>query len=273
VITRFAPSPTGLLHLGHAFAALTVQQAARAAGGVMWLRIENIDQTRCRADYEAALLEDLAWLGLSWPQPVRRQSQHMADYAAALDRLIAIGVVYRCFKTRKDIAEESAGAPHGPAAPIRSAPVDDEAQRLAANQPFAWRLSLDRARAHLGDLYDQLRVHSDGAWRKADPAPLGDVILARKDFPTSYHLASVCDDAAQGVTHIIRGEDLAQAADLHILLQALLGLPHPVYRHHPLLTGPDGKRLSKRDGALALRALRAAGRTPDDIRAMIGLNT
>ena len=271
MITRFAPSPTGFLHLGHAFSALSVFEAARAAGGVMLLRIEDIDQSRCRAPFEAAIFQDLAWLGLSWPQPVRRQSEHLADYAGALSRLIALGVTYRCFKTRKELAEDSAAAPHGFGDVVRGEPAPDEAERLAAGQAFAWRLWIDRARDLLGPQWDRLSLVVDGKTVKAAPARLGDVILARKDFPASYHLASVWDDAAQGVTDVLRGEDLREAADLHVLLQTLLSLPHPAYRHHRLLTDETGRRFSKRDGDLSLRALREAGATPEMIRTRLKL--
>ena len=271
--TRFAPSPTGHLHLGHAFSALTAFDWARGAGARFLLRIEDLDAGRCRPAYEAAVHEDLGWLGLSWETPVRRQSEHMADYERALGRLIADGLVYRCFKTRKDLAADSAGAPHGLGEIVRGGPLapGDEAALLAQGRPFAWRLWLDRARDALGSRWDTLSFVSDGAEIGADPARLGDAILARKDFPASYHLASVLDDAAQGVSDVIRGEDLRAATHLHALLHALLGLPTPRYHHHQLILGPDGKRLAKRDAAQTLRALRAAGRTPQDIRAIVGL--
>lgn len=273
MITRFAPSPTGYLHLGHALSALTAFDAARAMGGVCLLRIEDTDQGRCRPAFDEAILEDLRWLGLSWPEPVWRQSQRMAVYAATLDGLIASGLMYRCFRTRRSLMEDIANAPHDSVGAVRPGPLEPEAEAeaLAQGAPFAWRLSLDRCRETLGARWDALAFEADGVVTPAKPERLGDVILARKEFPASYHLASVVDDGAQGVTHIIRGEDLRDAAHLHVLLQALLGLPTPIYRHHPLLTGADGKRLSKRDGATALRALREAGRTPADVRAMVGL--
>lgn len=271
MITRFAPSPTGYLHLGHAFAALTVWDAAQSLGGEMHLRIEDIDQGRARPAFEAAIYEDLAWLGLTWRKPVRRQSEHFADYAGVLQTLIDRGLVYRCFKTRKELAEDSANAPHGFGAAVTGGPDENEGALLQQGKSFAWRLSVARAREALGSAYDALGFESDGAWIAAEPNRLGDVILARKDVPTSYHLASVWDDALQGVTHVIRGDDLREAAHVHVLLQALLGLPTPIYRHHRLILGEDGKRLSKRDGALALRALREAGVTPAQIRARVGL--
>lgn len=267
-VTRFAPSPTGLLHLGHAFSALT----AAAAADRFLLRIEDLDHTRCRPEFETAIGEDLAWLGLRWETPVRRQSDHMAAYAAALQTLIDRALVYRDFRTRRELAEAAAQAPHGPADAVHGGPAPDEPERLAAGEAFAWRLSIDRARAALGARWDALGFEADGIWTRAEPARLGDAILARKDFPASYHLASVHDDALQGVDLVVRGEDLADAAHLHVLLQALFGWPTPRYRHHRLILGPDGKRLAKRDRAQTLAALRAAGATPADIRRMVGLN-
>lgn len=268
LVTRFAPSPTGALHLGHAFAALTAFDAADAAGGRFILRIEDIDHTRCRPEHEAAMLDDLAWLGLRWETPVRRQSEHMDAYADVLDQLIARGLVYRDFRTRREVMAESASAPHGAPDLVRGQPAADEAERLAAGDSYAWRLSLERCRDMLGGAWDALRFEADGAIVKADPSRHGDVILARKEFPTSYHLASVHDDALQGVTHVIRGEDLREAAHLHVLLQKLMGWPTPIYRHHRLILGADGKRLAKRDRAQSLRALRETGETPDSIRRM-----
>ncbi len=272
-VTRFAPSPTGYLHLGHAFSALTAFDAARAAGGRFLLRIEDLDPARRRPEFEAAIMEDLAWLAIAWEKPVRRQSEHMREYAAALRTLIDRGLVYRCFRTRKEIMAEIPHAPHAPADIVRSAPLppDEEAAKLAAGDAFAWRLWLDRCRDALGPAWDDLRFQADGEWRTADPCRLGDAIVARKEFPASYHLACVCDDALQGVTHVIRGEDLSEAAHLHVLLQKLLGLPHPLYRHHTLVLDEHGKRLAKRDQAATLRALRQTGKSPADIRAMLRL--
>ena len=278
-VTRFAPSPTGLLHRGHAFSALTAFAAARAAGGTFLLRIEDIDATRARPAFEAAIFEDLAWLGLSWPTPVRRQSEHMADYEAALERLRAQGLVYRCFRTRKEIAQAMASAPHGAMEQFRGEPLPagEEAERLARGEPFAWRLSLAAAAARLGG-FDRLVFVEEGHGPlgergeiAARPALGGDVVLARKDVGVAYHLAVVVDDALQGVTHVIRGQDLFEAAHVQRLLQALLDLPTPVYRHHRLLVGPDGKRYAKRDRAETLQALRAAGVTPADLKAELGL--
>jgi glutamyl-Q tRNA(Asp) synthetase len=282
LITRFAPSPTGLLHKGHAFSALTAHAAAQAAGGRFILRIEDIDATRVRPEFEAAIREDLAWLGLDWEAPVRRQSEHMADYRAALDRLRAAGMVYRCFRTRREVLDEIGRAPHGPGegpqgqvfrgAPL---PADEEASRLAAGEPYAWRLSLDAAARTLGG--ETLTFTEEGRGPNgehglivAQPERLGDVVLARKDVGVAYHLAVVVDDALQGVSHVIRGQDLHEAAHIQRLLQALLGLPTPVYRHHGLLLAPDGKRLAKRDRAETLRDLRARGMTAAALRLELG---
>jgi glutamyl-Q tRNA(Asp) synthetase len=267
-VTRFAPSPTGRLHLGHAFSALTAFAAARAVGGRFLLRIEDIDQGRARPEFEAAIYEDLAWLGIVWETPVRRQSEHMGAYAAVLQALIDRGLVYRCFRTRKEITDAIASAPHGSSGDVfrgEALAAEEERARLDAGEAFAWRLSLKRAHAELGPRYFALTFEDETGIVRAEPERLGDVVLARKYFPTSYHLASVWDDALQGVTHVIRGEDLREAAHLHTLLQALLALPTPTYRHHRLVLGADGKRLAKRDGAATLRALRDAGKTPDDV--------
>ncbi|UAL09004.1 tRNA glutamyl-Q(34) synthetase GluQRS [Caulobacter segnis] len=275
-VTRFAPSPTGYLHRGHAFSALTAHRAALDAGGRFLLRIEDIDATRCRSEYDAAILEDLTWLGLAWETPVRRQSEHLTDYHAAIDVLRARGLVYRCFKTRKEI--DIGRAPHEPAAPYVGAPLpaDEEDARLGRGEAFAWRLSLAAARAALGG-FETLTFVEDGAGPdgetgviKARPETAGDIVLARKDVGVAYHLAVVHDDALQGVTHVIRGQDLFEAAHIQRLLQALLDLPTPTYRHHGLLLGPDGKRYAKRDKAETLRELRAAGMAAEALRADLG---
>lgn len=274
-VTRFAPSPTGYLHLGHAFSALTAFDAARAAGGRFLLRIEDIDQGRARPEFEAAIYEDLAWLGLEWETPVRRQSEHMADYAGALQSLIDRQLIYRCFRTRREIADAIASAQHGPSEDVfrgEALTVDEEAERLAAGEAFAWRLSLKKARSALGPAYFGLVFEDETGVVRTDPEKHGDVVLARKDFPTSYHLASVWDDALQGVTHVIRGDDLRDAAHLHVLLQKLLSLPQPVYHHHRLILGDDGKRLAKRNRSATLRALRDSGKTPADVRALLKMN-
>ena len=281
VVTRFAPSPNGYLHLGHAYSALTAYAAARAAGGRFLLRIEDIDQARARPEFEAAIYEDLAWLGLAWEQPVRRQSEHFADYAAALDRLEARGLLYPCFCTRSEIAA-ALSAPHGPPATsgpegaiypgtCRALDAAERARRVAAGAPFARRLDLDRALAAAGPL----TFVETGVACAVDPARLraeiGDPVLARKDLPASYHLAVVHDDALQGVTLVVRGADLAFATPLHRVLQALLGVPAPEYRHHRLITDAAGRRLAKRDAAATLRALRADGATPATVRARLEL--
>ena len=278
-VTRFAPSPTGLLHRGHAYSALTAFRAARDAGGRFLLRVEDIDATRCRPEYEAALLEDLAWLGLDWDGPVRRQSEHLADYHADIEALRRRGLVYRCFKTRKEI--DIGRAPHEPAVPYVGAPLPpgEEAQRLERGEAFAWRLSLAAAREALGG-FEGLAFVEEGAGPdgetgliQARPETAGDIVLARKDVGVAYHLAVVHDDALQGVTHVIRGHDLFEAAHIQRLLQALLGLPTPTYRHHGLLVGPDGKRYAKRDKAQTLRALRMRGTPPETLRSELGFQS
>lgn len=279
MITRFAPSPTGLLHRGHAFSALTAAEAARLADGRFILRIEDIDEARSREAFVEAIYEDLSWLGLAWERPVRRQSEHFEDYAAALERLRARGLVYRCFKTRRELLDDIGRAPHGEVAAYVGEPLApaEEERRLARGEAFAWRLSLRAARAALGDQWEALDFVELGCGpggetgrRRARPDRSGDVILARKELGVAYHLAVVVDDALQGVTEVVRGEDLFAAVDVQRLLQALLDLPTPAYRHHRLLVGPDGKRLAKRDKAEALRELRAAGVSAEALRAELG---
>ncbi|MFA4893008.1 tRNA glutamyl-Q(34) synthetase GluQRS [Brevundimonas sp.] len=278
--TRFAPSPTGRLHRGHAFSALTAWTAARAAGGRFLLRIEDIDPTRCRPEFEAAILDDLAWLGLDWEQPVRRQSDHLTDYAGVVDMLDRRGLLYRCFRTRKDILDAIGDAPHGPAEAARPGPhpADEEAAFLAGGRPFAWRLSLDRARDLMGArAWDGLAFVEEGRGPegergliRARPETAGDVVLARKDAGTAYHVAVTHDDALQGVTHVIRGQDLFEATHVQVLIQTLMGWPTPVYRHHPLAVGEDGRRYAKRDRSVTLGELRAAGLSPETLRAELG---
>ena len=277
-VTRFAPSPTGLAHRGHAYSALTAYAAARAAGGRFLLRLEDIDAARCRPAFAAAFLEDFAWLGLTWETPVRRQSEHLGDYRAALEQLRARGLVYRCFKTRKDILDDIGRAPHGsPTAPVGGPlPAAEEDALLAQGRPYAWRLSLDAARRILGG-FDGLDFIEEGAGPDGErgriaarPDLAGDVILARKDLGVAYHLAVVVDDARQGVSHVIRGNDLFAAVHIQRLLQALLDLPTPIYRHHPLLMRPDGRRFAKRDGAETVRDLRENGVSPAALRAQLG---
>jgi len=268
-VTRFAPSPTGLLHLGHAFSALF----ATAAGERFLLRIEDIDRTRCRPEFETAICEDLAWLGLRWEAPVRRQSEHFDDYRGALARLDGMGLLYPCFCTRRDIAA-SADAPHGPDGPLypgtcRNRSTAERTERIARGDAFALRLDMARAAAMAGPL----TMRESGKNVPADPAALGDVVLARKDSPASYHLAVTLDDALQGVSLVTRGEDLFPASFVHRLLQVLLGLPEPEYRHHRLLTDSAGKRLAKRDNAEPLRSMRQRGASPDDIRRLLGFDT
>jgi len=275
-VTRFAPSPTGYLHRGHAFSALTAFQTAREAAGRFLLRIEDIDATRCRPEYDAAVVEDLVWLGLEWEKPVRRQSEHLTDYHAAIEALRQRGLVYRCFKTRKEL--DIGRAPHEPTVPYVGAPLpaNDEAERLARGEAFAWRLSLAAAREALGG-FEALTFLEEGAGPdgetgliRARPETAGDIVLARKDVGVAYHLAVVHDDALQGVTHVIRGQDLFEAAHIQRLLQALLDLPTPTYRHHGLLLGPDGKRYAKRDRAETLRELRSRGMTAAALRKELG---
>jgi glutamyl-Q tRNA(Asp) synthetase len=271
-VTRFAPSPTGYLHRGHAFSALTAFRDARAAGGRLLLRIEDIDRARCRPEFEAAIYEDLAWLGLEWEEPVRRQSEHLDDYQAALERLGRQGVLYRCFRTRREVLDEIGRAPHGAEpAPFRGGPLppEEEAERVERGDAFAWRLSLDQARLALGPEWDELafteeRLDAYGRSGRIRAAPqvAGDVVLARKDLGVAYHLAVVVDDALQQVTHVVRGEDLSEACHIQRLLQALLGLPTPIYRHHRLLLRADGKRFAKRDSGETLRHLRDRGVDP-----------
>jgi glutamyl-Q tRNA(Asp) synthetase len=267
-VTRFAPSPTGYLHLGHAFSALFAEARAREAGGRFLLRIEDIDLVRCRPEFEAAILEDLAWLGLTWYGPVRRQSEHMDDYAAALARLEALGVTYPCFCSRREIAA-AVTAPHGPTAvypgTCRHRSPTDRAERIAAGQPYAVRLDVAAALTQT----DPLTWHDCRAGAvRATPALEGDPVIARRDTPTSYHLSVTVDDHLQGVTLVTRGEDLFAATHVHRLLQALLGYETPDYCHHRLLTGTDGVRFSKRDGALAIRSLREQGKTAEQVREM-----
>jgi len=271
LVTRFAPSPTGRLHLGHAYSALFAWRLAREGAGQFLLRIEDIDRARCRAEFVAGIVEDLTWLGLDWDGAVRRQSAHFADYRAALDRLDALGVVYPCFCTRADIAR-AASAPHEPEGAVypgtcRALPPDERRHRIAAGAAFAQRLDVARALALTGPL---TWIDDEAGTIAADPLSLGDVVLARKDVPASYHLAVTVDDAIQGVTLVTRARDLFPATHIHRLLQALLDLPVPRWHHHALLTDADGKRFAKRDRARTLAEMRDAGTTPEQVRAMAG---
>lgn len=264
-VSRFAPSPTGRLHLGHAWSAILAHDYARARDGVVLLRIEDIDPGRARPEHVDGIIEDLGWLGLSFDEEIVYQSERLPLYAEALDRLRAQNLAYPCFCTRAEIAAEvaaSAAAPHGPDGPAypgtcRSLSEDQRARRMR-DEPHAWRLDMGKAAAITGTLY-----WNDGDTEvPAEPERFGDVVLARKDAPTSYHLAVTVDDAAQGVTDVVRGRDLYAATDIHRLLQALLDLPTPHYHHHALLADAEGRRLAKRTGAPSLKALREQGADP-----------
>lgn len=276
VVTRFAPSPTGYLHLGHAYAAIFAETQARQADGRFILRIEDIDEIRCKAEFEEAIFEDLQWLGLHWENPVRRQSEHLARYAEAIEKLKKLGLVYPCFCTRREIKaeiERAGGAPHGLEGPIYPGTcqhLSDKERNDRANDGEVHALRLNMARA--------IEITEVLSWqdRKLGKQPVkldkfGDIILARKEIPTSYHLSVTIDDALQGITLITRGEDLADATGIHRLLQSVLGYDVPAYLHHPILTDSEGKRFAKRDQSVTIRSLRTSGKTPDDIRSMIGL--
>jgi len=278
-VFRFAPSPNGYLHLGHALSALLNADRARASGGRLLLRIEDIDETRCRPEYEAAIYEDLRWLGFAWEEPVRRQSKHFADYRAALAHLDAMSLVYPSFESRAEIAalatgRDPDGAPLYPGT-AKTMTAAERNERIASGAPYALRLDMAAALARVPRLaWEETGAGPSGETGTvvADPAAWGDVILARKDTPTSYHLAVVVDDAAQGVTDVVRGRDLFHATSVHRLLHALLGLPAPRYHHHRLLLDADGRKLSKSTQATGLRELRAQGLTPTDIRRLVGLD-
>jgi glutamyl-Q tRNA(Asp) synthetase len=285
-VLRFAPSPNGYLHLGHAYSALLNHDMARQFGGRLLLRIEDIDAARCRPEYEAAISDDLRWLGISWHEPVRRQSEHFADYQAAVERLEAERLVYPSFESRSEInALVAERERHGPwprdpdGVPLypgraRKMPAAERQRRRRAGEPFALRLAVDAAVARAGVLtWSETGSGPQGqsGLITATPQRWGDVVLARKELPTSYHLAVVVDDALQGVTHVVRGQDLFWATAIHRLLQALLGLPEPVYHHHRLILDDEGQKLSKATQATSLRELRAAGATAADIRRMVGL--
>jgi glutamyl-Q tRNA(Asp) synthetase len=284
-VFRFAPSPNGHLHLGHALSALVNADMARAAGGRLLLRIEDIDATRCRPEYEAAIYQDLAWLGIAWEEPVRRQSEHLAEYRAALAQLEAKGLLYASFESRAEIARlvaerEAHGTwPRDPdGVPIypghaRSLSAAQRAERITAGEPYALRLDMAAALAATGQLAWQesgAGPDRESGTVTAAPRAWGDVILARKDMPTSYHLSVVVDDALQGVTNVVRGQDLFWATSVHRLLQVLLGLPAPAYHHHRLVLDQDGAKLAKSTRSTALRELRASGVSPADIRRMVG---
>jgi glutamyl-Q tRNA(Asp) synthetase len=285
-VLRFAPSPNGYLHLGHAYSALLNADMARELGGRLLLRIEDIDTERCRPEYEQAIYEDLHWLGIPWQQPVRRQSEHFADYRLAIGQLEAEGLLYPSFETRRELAALAAeldrrGAwPRDPdGVPIyqgraRKLSAAECQRRREAGQPFALRLAMDKAVARVGVLTwteTGSGPHDQTGTITAAPQMWGDVVLARKDSPASYHLAVVLDDALQGATDVVRGQDLFWSTGIHRLLQALLGLPEPVYHHHKLILDEAGQKLSKSTNATGLRELRAAGQEPFDIRRMVGL--
>lgn len=286
-VLRFAPSPNGELHLGHALSALTGFDMAERLGGRFLLRIEDIDITRCREEHVTQIYEDLTWLGITWEEPVLRQSQHFTTYSRASDWLLKLGLLYPCFATRSEIAEASEvfpqaldpdGAPLYPGLHKRL-PNEEVANRLARNEPFALRLHMDRALDALEGITGERRVafteiDAGGTPERIDmdPADWGDAVIVRKDIPTSYHLAVTVDDARQNVTHVTRGRDLYAATGLHRLLQTLLGVPEPIYHHHPLLTDTDGRKLSKSAGDTSLRALREQGGDAAQIRARLGLS-
>ncbi len=275
-ITRFAPSPTGYLHIGHAYAALIAAKKAHQDNGRFFLRIENIDQGRCTAKFEDAIFEDLTWLGLRWETAVIRQSERFKAYQSALDRLKSEGLLYPCFCTRKDIRREvdRAGvAPHGPDGPLypgtcRALTKTDITRRTLAGEQFALRLNMDKAVAQTGPLE---WIDEQAGTIAADPSQFGDVVLARKDSPCSYHLAVTVDDHEQGITLVTRGEDLFPSTHIHRLIQSLLDLDTPMYLHHKLIVGSNGKKFSKRDQSATLRTLRQNGKTKKDIFAILGL--
>ncbi len=274
-ITRFAPSPSGHLHLGHAYAAFFASEAARRSGGTFLLRIDDIDRARSRTEFEDAIFEDLAWLGLTWQEEVPRSSDNMPKYRTALDSLSARGLLYPCFCTRADIRaeiERSDEAPHGPAGSVypgicRGLSDNERKTRIEAGEPHALRLHMARALETTGE--DLIWTDAEAGEVRADPTAHGDVVLARKETPTSYPLSVVIDDAAQGVNLVTRGKDLFPATDVQRLLQDLLGLPVPAYHHHRLMTDDAGKRLATRDSAHTLRQMRKDGATPDSVMAQL----
>ncbi|MGF1563012.1 MAG: tRNA glutamyl-Q(34) synthetase GluQRS [Geminicoccaceae bacterium] len=276
-VTRFAPSPTGYLHLGHAYSALIAHDSARCCGGRFILRIEDIDPGRCRQAFVDGIIEDLTWLGLTWDGPIRQQSDHYPFYASALEELDKLGVLYRCFCTRKQIQDEVAqagAAPHGPSGEVvypgtcRHLAASDIEQRLADGVAFAWRLDVTKAAQLVGALSWHDVRRGDVV---CDVSGFGDVVLARKDAPTSYHLAVTLDDWSQGITLVTRGEDLFHATHIHRLLQALLGLTTPRYYHHNLIADSQGRRMAKRNRATTIRSQRHMNRTPAQVWDLLGL--
>jgi glutamyl-Q tRNA(Asp) synthetase len=285
-ILRFAPSPNGYMHLGHAYSALLNHDMAREFGGRLLLRIEDIDAERCRPDYEAAIDEDLRWLGIAWQEPVRRQSEHFDDYAGAVAKLEAQGLLYPSFESRRELTalaaelDQQGGWPRDPdGVPIypgraRKLSTTERKRRREGGEPFALRLAMDRAVARVGVLgwtETGAGPHGQTGVVTAAPQMWGDVVLARKESPTSYHLAAVLDDALQGVTDVVRGQDVFWSTSIHRLLQVLLGLPEPTYHHHKLILDDEGRKLSKSTGSTGLRELRAGGASAPDIRRMVGL--
>lgn len=281
-VTRFAPSPNGLLHVGHALSAIIAHDVARKNGGRFLLRIEDIDVERRRPEFVTAIFEDLNWLGLTWEEPVLVQSEHFSEYLAAADRLIAMGLLYPCFATRKDIAAaadpektDPDGAPLYPGI-WRGAPAEAVGERMAAGETPALRINMEGAlqalKAKRGDeplTFIEAGENGEQTTITAEPHRWGDAVIVRKEVPASYHLSVVVDDARQGVTHVTRGQDLLAATDLQRLLQELLDLPQPVYSHHRVIKWADGRKLSKSNQDMGLRALRAEGATADDIRRVI----
>ncbi len=277
IVTRFAPSPTGFLHIGHAYSASLAWQKAQASTGHFILRIEDIDPTRCRPEFEAGIYEDLAWLGLNWEEPVRRQSDHMDDYAAVLDQLYSRGLIYPCFCTRSEIVAEVArshSAPHGLEGPIypgtcRHISDAKRDQHFADGKPYALRLNLDEALSQV-PLSALTFNEMDKGVIQCDPTPFGDVVLARKETPTSYHLAVTLDDALQGINLVVRGQDLFSATHIQRLLQSLLDLPTPDYLHHGLVSDMKGRRLAKRNKDATIRSMRENGYTVEEVHKLIG---
>jgi len=280
IVTRFAPSPTGYLHLGHAFAAITAYETARDANGRFLLRLEDLDIQRARPEFEAAIIDDLHWLGIAWPSPVLRQSQRFAAYGAAMRRLEDEDLIYPCFCTRSEIAGEiarAALAPHGPEGALypgtcRVLSHEARAERMRSGAPFAMRLDSARAKDRAGRLHFEERgagPNGEHGLITVDALLFGDIVVARKDLPAAYHLAVVIDDAYQGVTLVTRGNDLFAATHVQRVLQALLCLPVPAYAHHRLILDRHGRKLSKRDKSASLRELRAIGSSAEDVRAML----
>lgn len=278
IVTRFAPSPTGYLHLGTIYSALFTENAARDAGGRFLVRVEDTDRGRCRQEFEDQILDDLRWLGLEWEEPIRRQSEHLESYESAIQDLRTQGLLYPCFCTRKEILEEidAAGvAPHGPDGPVypgtcRNLSEAERAEKISTGTAYALRLDIEKAHARAGEITWRDREKGEVIAR---PERFGDVVIARKDGWPSYHLAVTWDDHLQGITLVTRGDDLFEATDIHRLLQAVLNLDAPEYHHHKLLLDPTGRRLAKRDKDVNIKSLREAGKSPEDVKTMCGWHT